>query len=182
MALHIKDIVIPTLTSLDKWISSSSANYFDPAYEDIDLIKDWTHHLLDGELVNVRGRDILGTASEDSTIFNILYSDWEYGICLKYKRRLFLLWHSKVESVLIDGIDFKFQLHFRCEPSCSYFDNQQEHTKNNITVVLSHGFSDINGPNYPLIQVLENFLRHHGFKTIVPDFRPRFSFASLYFK
>ena len=36
---------------------------------------------------------------------------WAYGVALKYKRRLLLLWPGSVESCLIDGVNWLQQLH-----------------------------------------------------------------------
>jgi hypothetical protein len=105
------------------------------------------------------------------------FTAWEYGVALKQGRRLFLLWESTVESYLIDGCDYIDQLHFH-EDQDSLTASEDVAGALSLppaaVVVLSHGFSDIVGPAYALIQCLAGFLRANGHRVVVPDYRPRY--------
>lgn len=48
----------------------------------------------------------------------------------------------------------------------------------NKVVIISHGWSERIGPNYPLIRTLENVGRQKGWKVIIPDFRRSYSYNS----
>jgi hypothetical protein len=45
-------------------------------------------------------------------------------------------------------------------------------------VIISHGWSERIGPNYPLIRTLENVGRQKGWKVVIPDFRRSYTFNS----
>jgi hypothetical protein len=105
-----------------------------------------------------------------------VFTPWEYGVALKQGRRLFLLWASIVESYLIDGCDYINQLHFHAEQDGSVPMEEAAVSPRAAVVVLSHGFSDIVGPAYALIQCLAGFLRANGYQVIIPDYRPRYVF------
>ena len=173
--LSVNGKLIKPIASTERWHPNESCQFFSPQlHEDVDILKAWISSLPDGELLPVRGRDHLRDENFTPTE---TYSPWEYGIALKMKRRLFLMWHEIVESYLLDGCDFMNLLHIECT---DYSDNKASSCvpvfpKQNMFIILNHGFSDIDGPHYPLICTLTRFLQYHGYSVITPDFRPRYS-------
>jgi hypothetical protein len=170
--LSIQGNTITTISSPESWEPSLTSEFIVPSNdEEFEQIKNWTLQLSDGEMVPLRGRDII--RDENMSFMN--FSEWEYGIGIKLNRRIFLLWGSRVESVLIDGCDYVNQLHYEMNRK---YDNilleSAQSISSNLTIILSHGFSFTDGPNYALIRVLSNILRKHGYSLIIPDFRPRF--------
>lgn len=145
---------------------SPSSNYFVPNGPQIDILREWIHSLPNGKILSCRGRDIIRDDDGISTSF----TDWEIGYAIKMNRRLFLLWDTEVESVLIDGCNFLDQLHFEYVtelPSSISF------APNNRVVVVCHGFCYEDGPNYLFVSTLTSALKAAGYRVIVPDFRPR---------
>ena len=147
-----------------------SLAYFEPSNEEeANILRNWCHSVTDGELLRVRGRDWV----EEGDVR--VLGAWAYGLALKQGRRFFLLWETEVESVLVDGINYRDQLHFECmdHTSMVWPVSAVESCDKRTTVILCHGFCEENGPHYALIQVLRHALTSCGYELVVPDFRPR---------
>jgi hypothetical protein len=150
--------------------AASSANYFIPQQtEEVDLIRQWLHSLENGKILSCRGRDPI--REEDGTVSS--FTNWDLGYAVKMNRRVFLLWDTEVESVMIDGCNFLDQLHF------------EYHLEDPIpvslppsdrVVMICHGFCFEHGPNYLFLSALSSALRAAGYRVIIPDFRPRYFF------
>jgi pimeloyl-ACP methyl ester carboxylesterase len=119
---------------------------------------------------------------EDEPLPELRFSNWEYGVALKYHRRVFLLWKEAVESCLIDGLNLMQQLHVALPPPDASHTQEEESAFDGTTdpskvVLLAHGFSDAVGPGYPLMCVLRHMIRRKGWSVVVPDFRGTYAFG-----
>lgn len=155
-----------------KFRETSNSFYTPSDSHDFETIRDWLHSLRNGKLIYCRGRDIV---RNDEGIFES-YTNWEYGYALKMNRRLFFMWDNDVESIMIDGCNFLEQLHFECFETPPIY-----HSMNfsNRVLVLCHGFCFEHGPNYPFIAALTSALSTLGYRVLIPDFRPRYSFCFI---
>jgi hypothetical protein len=83
----------------DRWEPSASSSFYVPSSaDDCTQVRTWAADILmDGEIVPVRGRDIVGEPYVGDG--PLAFGAWEYGMALKYKRRFFFLWPQKVESL-----------------------------------------------------------------------------------
>ena len=168
--ISLRGSVLSILQTTSKWQPVESSEFFIPETdEECCQIRQWIHTLPDGSLLPVRGRDYDRGDSGDILHF----TNWEFGILSKMKRRVFLMWAETVESYLIDGCDFGQLLHIECTRS-AVLEEAPKTLNKNITVILSHGFSEEDGPNYPLICTMSTFLRYQGYEVITPDFRSRY--------
>merc|ERR1712046_185077 len=95
-------------------------------------------------------------------------------------RRFFALLYASgdVENYAIDNINFQRLVHIsvmqqseRVVPAL-----QSAGSTSKGVVVLAHGFSEEDGPNYALIRTLENLARRQGWRVAVPDFRPNYRY------
>eukprot|EP01038_Epipyxis_sp_PR26KG_P007674 gene7674-10443_t len=170
-------------------------------YDQIIQLRDWVYGLLDGSILKVRGRD-LTHVHDDMISVNImerlgpidtnnpLFTEWEYGIAVKFERVLFLLWPEKVERYSIGSIDYINLLHFaayssECEESLIEIQHNSKSIEaaidNSDTIILCHGFSPEQGPNYPLIKLLIVWLlgfQNKRWNVIIPDFRSTYKYGS----
>lgn len=168
---EIRDIKICTLElSLKENIlsyCSDYSNYFIPRNtQEIDILRDWIHSLQNGKILCCRGRDII----RDDDGIPSSYTNWETGYAVKMNRRLFLLWDTEVESVLIDGCNYLDQLHFTSILELPL--PVPNHSKNRV-IIVCHGFCFEDGPNYLFVSALTSALKVAGYRVIIPDFRPR---------
>jgi hypothetical protein len=146
---------------------SHSSQYFIPAESlDVDLIRQWLHGLSNGKIISCRGRDIIRDGEGVANSF----TNWEIGYAVKMNRRLFLLWDTEVESILIDGCHFLDQLHFECHVDIPA---PLVTSPSSRVVIVCHGFCFEDGPNYLFVSALTSALKVAGYHVLVPDFRPR---------
>jgi hypothetical protein len=100
-------LVVRSLTAADL-CSGRWEPAIDASYHPIDVsntaaaIKSILEQAADGSLFPVRGRDSLEIPMVHAPL---QYGPWEYGIAVKWHRRIFMLWPEAVESCLIDGLD-----------------------------------------------------------------------------
>ncbi len=169
-----ESVHLSILRTTNKWQPSESSEFFVPETDDeCNQIRQWIHSLPDGSLLPVRGRD--NARNDTGEILH--FTPWEFGILSKMKRRIFLLWSETVESYLIDGCDFSNLLHIECSRPAAPEDAP---VNKKLTVILSHGFSEVDGPDYPLICTMRIFLRYQGYDVITPDFRSRCAIVHLH--
>jgi hypothetical protein len=79
------------------------------------------------------------------------------------------------------GINFFALVHFLDEVSLSSSLKRETApvgTDASKVVVLSHGWSQVVGPDYPLVRTLEIVAKRRGWKVVVPDFRPSYRYKS----
>lgn len=178
--LHINGCTINTARGPNDLFERDLKTYFEPPFDFdvIESLKAWSLSLVDGALIQVRGRDI--SRGEDGAIRG--FTEWEEGLALKTEDSFFLLWGHLVEKLQIKSINFYEQLHFQCSPDCSDLVNEESANiascdvlkqKHLPIIVLCHGFCPESGPHYALICALGELLQTSGFVVIVPDFRER---------
>lgn len=179
--LRINDVEIRTVRHPSEWAASAHKPwYFEPSSEaEYKTLKHWLADLENGELIFVRGRDVL--CNGDDTL---AFDAWCYGLAVKTDRdSLFLLWQDNVERFEIREINLFEQLHFQCKTMQNHCLETCYSAENNIAmlpaVVLSHGFCPSSGPDYPLINTISILLRSVGHHVIVPDFRSRLYILEL---
>lgn len=161
------------LYDFDSWPPNAESSFFEPANDgEATEVRAWAHGLSDGALFPVRGRDLLNPETLESEL-----GPWEYGIALKYKRRLLLLWPTAVESCLIDGVNFVAQLHVTLLQPPVITGEAIPCAEINL-LALAHGFSPEDGPHYALCSALQDLVRAvGGWTLVVPDFRPSYAFG-----
>src|SRR3990167_1094363 len=151
------------------WFPIESDIFLTPTVEDCAIIKCALHSLPNGTCIPTRGRDWTG---EDT------FTDWEHGVAIKNDSRLFFLYdNGKIESFLIDGINFYQLVHF-VKPRIKRNSDEVINVDHKKVVILSHGWSYELGPDYPLIRTLQTIGMKLGWHVVVPDFRPSYEFGS----
>jgi hypothetical protein len=159
--------------------------------EEAAAIKTWLYSLADGQAFACRGRDYelnsmldalkgqVGDAPEAP--LSPKFTDWEYGVGIKMKRAIFLLWAAKVEKHDIGSLDLISLLHMcgrtSSNPPISLPPPTACPAKPTV-VILCHGFSPELGPSYPLLIILRQFLSAHGYTVIQPDFTHTYAYGA----
>jgi hypothetical protein len=84
-------------------------------------------------------------------------------MALKFQRRMWFMWKDTVESQLIDGLSLSDLIHFSTEnTTVGATDDINSDRKCERVAVLSHGFSDVDGPNYPFLAAMKLVLQRLG--------------------
>jgi len=95
---------------------------------------------------------------------------------LNKKNKLYFLYENgDTEIFEIDGINYIELVHF----CLINVDMPNEPIDPRHVVIISHGWSEKLGPNYPLIRTLEAIALRKGWKAIVPDFRESYKYGYL---
>lgn len=140
--------------------------------------RDFVNQMPDGSFCEVVARDRLE---------GVDFTPWIYGLALKVKRRLVLLFDTTTESWNIDGIDYYHLVKILAvSENASALINDALRVletiqptirpalkKDRTLVIVAHGFSPDTGPDYPLMHILSHALRSDGYSVTLPDFRYR---------
>jgi pimeloyl-ACP methyl ester carboxylesterase len=152
---------------------------------DVDILCDFLESLPDGSCLPVRGRDRLDAG----------FDEWDSGMALKSGSNLWFLYGSgDLEGFPIRRINFVHLVQFTAARSGSpqsgrtqIEDDVEEDDASNRhrdcpahadVVVISHGWSEEVGPDYPLIRTLEMMTVRCGWRAVVPDYRPTYRYGS----
>ena len=164
-------VVVSDVLGLNFYPKDDSEFYEPPNATAVNQLVQWIINQPDGSCFPIRGRDFISFTDFD---------EWDSGVAVKDGERLFFIYESGcIESFYIHIINFKELIHFTILK-----EKKNEFVQDNINcdplkvIILSHGFSDQVGPNYPLIRSLETIAIRLGWKVIVPDFRPTYKFGA----
>jgi len=143
--------------------------FYTPVEDDVPHLKETLLGLPDDSTLPLRGRDWAD--------FNFNYKEWEYGYAVKRDTKLYFLYENGESEIFeIDHINYVELVHFALlqdDDNHQAIPIDQDHV-----IILSHGWSENLGPNYPLIRTLEAISLKKGWKTIVPDFRQSYRYGS----
>eukprot|EP00658_Telonema_sp_P-2_P064676 TRINITY_DN5383_c0_g1_i1.p1 TRINITY_DN5383_c0_g1~~TRINITY_DN5383_c0_g1_i1.p1 ORF type:complete len:341 (+),score=59.47 TRINITY_DN5383_c0_g1_i1:198-1220(+) len=156
--------------ALDWWSGPSDEYHIPATQQEETALKAHLHTLPNGACLPCRGRDIAGTE----------LTKWDYGYLVKRGSRLFFLYESgDMENFRIDWINFSELVHLarRRHPESMPSPPESLGPTGNV-VLLAHGFSEEDGPNYALIRTLEHAAEQLGWRAIVPDFRGTYAYGS----
>lgn len=109
------------------------------------------------------------------------FTEWDYGYMVKRGERLFFMYESgDMESFNMRGVDLLNLVNIaaRREAAAPFSTLPLAQQTTNNVVLISHGWSMEDGPNYPLVRTLQTLAQRAGWRTVVPDFRVTYEFGS----
>lgn len=158
--------VVCELNALE-WYPTDEDIFYEPQeLSDAEKVGKFLHFLPDGTCLPMRGRD---WQSVDT------FTPWSYGVAIKNGSRLFFLYESgDIESFLVCGVNYLELVHFIFPRPRARFSLPLPDSDH--VVVISHGWSEIAGPDYPFIRTLQSVAASMKWKVIIPDFRPSYRY------
>lgn len=166
-------VVVDSVLGLNFYPKEDSTFYEPPNCTAVAKLVQWIREQEDGSCFPIRGRDYGAKMNE--------FDEWDGGVAVKNGERLFFIYESGcIESFMISYINFQDLIHFTIvkEEEEIILQDKQLNCDPDKVIILSHGFSEQVGPNYPLIRSLETIAIRLGWKVIVPDFRPTYRFGA----
>lgn len=164
--LHICD----AFDALQWWPQATDAFIVPSDCTALEALRQCVFELPEGSCLGCRGRDREGS-------FNG-FTEWDYGFMVKRASRLFFMYESgDMESFNMYGVDLLDLVNIAARPVATSPMSALAQPSNNV-VLISHGWSMEDGPNYPLVRTLETVAQRAGWRTVVPDFRATYEFGT----